>query len=356
MASSSRCTRCGTETSLGADGLCADCRQAGSPAESSSSYSRTFGSPANYLSKHISENRLPRLWPSLALGILVTPVAFVAGVMTLILCLVLFAPPDVATSQQGIVAWLEDFAAQPLGFLLLFLPGQIIIGGSAVIAAWLSPTPWWERLEMRPGRLPIWTFAIFAAATPVVPLLTELLLPWTVESPLYDLLRNASGWGAVLVVSFISIVPALTEEALFRGFIQGRLLKRWHPGFAVGLTSFLFAMAHLDPAYAVAVLPLGIWLGVLTWRAGSIWPAVFCHFVNNLLGSLAARWAPEIEGTPLEMQVYFVLWAVCGPAFLAALAVAVYYGHAQDPQDKLPPEPDDWLREESHPQEHDTAV
>jgi membrane protease YdiL (CAAX protease family) len=87
---------------------------------------------------------------------------------------------------------------------------------------------------------------------------------------------------AVPFVLIIALLPSFMEELLFRGYIQSRLLQRWPAWVAILATSTLFALPHVTPSAVVLVFPLGLWLGVLAWRTGSVWPGIFCHaFVNG---------------------------------------------------------------------------
>ncbi len=89
---------------------------------------------------------------------------------------------------------------------------------------------------------------------------------------------------------------------LFRGYAQRRLLQRWHPAAAVGVSSALFAAAHLDPVHVVGVVPLGIWFGIVAWLTGSIWPAIICHTANNAAAVLLTNAAPELATEPVELS------------------------------------------------------
>ena len=138
-------------------------------------------------------------------------------------------------------------------------------------------------------------------------------------------LRGQFDWitGPLFVV-FIGLVPGVVEELFFRGFIQRRLLRRWPPALAIGVTSVLFALVHLDPTCVVFALPLGVWLGVIAWRTGSIWPAVACHAAVNTLvnvyGTAFAKWTvPERVEAASDLLMLFA--AVCG--FIVALVVLV---------------------------------
>jgi hypothetical protein len=51
---------------------------------------------------------------------------------------------------------------------------------------------------------------------------------------------------------------------------------------------------HLDPVRLPAVLFMGVVLGWLAWRSGSLWPAVAAHAANNGLGAaMLLRGVPD---------------------------------------------------------------
>ena len=86
----------------------------------------------------------------------------------------------------------------------------------------------------------------------------------------------------------------------------------------------IFSAAHLDPIHVLGVIPLGVWLGAIAWRAGSVWPAMFCHAVNNAVAVAAAavqeRSTLEFTWDPFSVT----LLAVGAPAFLLALGILAF--------------------------------
>src|SRR5262249_44506433 len=74
---------------------------------------------------------------------------------------------------------------------------------------------------------------------------------------------------------------------LFRGYLQRRLLQRWHPAVAILVTSALFAIYHGNLPQIIVAFVMGIWLGVIAWRTGSIWPTMICHGFWNATVQIA---------------------------------------------------------------------
>lgn len=92
------------------------------------------------------------------------------------------------------------------------------------------------------------------------------------------------GWGALL------LVQPLVEELVFRGVLQGQLLRlgaarRIGPLTLANLaTTAVFVALHLGaqpPAWALAVAVPSLLFGHLRERLGSVWPAVAVHAFYN---------------------------------------------------------------------------
>ena len=93
------------------------------------------------------------------------------------------------------------------------------------------------------------------------------------------------------------VVGPLAEELVFRGIIQTRLLRAMPPWTAVVLQAALFGIIHGTPIQIVYALLLGLALGFLRSRTGSILPGFAAHAAFNamndplgLLGGGAGSW------------------------------------------------------------------
>jgi uncharacterized protein len=95
---------------------------------------------------------------------------------------------------------------------------------------------------------------------------------------------------ALAIPGVIFAVP-LAEEFIFRGALFAAIVKSplGRTG-AVLITSALWALAHLGAApwlYVGLLFVMGIGLGLLLLRFGSLWVTVACHGAWNALSSLA---------------------------------------------------------------------
>jgi len=92
--------------------------------------------------------------------------------------------------------------------------------------------------------------------------------------------RSTRGELALGVGSIVFAVP-LFEELLFRGY-GWSIFERWtHPVVPFAVTTLAFALLHGSPLHILGVLTIGLWLGWLRWRSGSVWPSVCSHVANN---------------------------------------------------------------------------
>lgn len=90
----------------------------------------------------------------------------------------------------------------------------------------------------------------------------------------------------VLPFLSVALVAPVVEEVIFRGLIQSRLARAL-PGWpAVLLSSLAFALCHGQPVWMGYAFLLGLVLGIMAWRAGSILPSVITHVVFNAIGQV----------------------------------------------------------------------
>jgi uncharacterized protein len=88
----------------------------------------------------------------------------------------------------------------------------------------------------------------------------------------------------MLSILIVALLPAVFEEAIFRGALQN-LLSRWikAPVWAIVITAILFSAVHGSYDGFVPRFVLGFILGWLFYRTGNIWLNIAAHFLNNAI-------------------------------------------------------------------------
>jgi membrane protease YdiL (CAAX protease family) len=81
---------------------------------------------------------------------------------------------------------------------------------------------------------------------------------------------------------FIGLLTAVVEEVLFRGCLQ-TIFVRWmkNKHVAIWVVAILFSAFHMEFYGFLPRVLLGALFGYFTAWSGSIWPAIWGHFVNN---------------------------------------------------------------------------
>ena len=98
----------------------------------------------------------------------------------------------------------------------------------------------------------------------------------------------AAGWLPAMFAATIVIAPA-GEEAMFRGFLfRGWVRSRRWVWPAIVVISILWAMLHIqyDWAGVLQIFIVGLFLGWMRWRSGSLVLTFLLHALFNLEGTL----------------------------------------------------------------------
>ncbi|MBN1543482.1 CPBP family intramembrane metalloprotease [candidate division KSB1 bacterium] len=109
-----------------------------------------------------------------------------------------------------------------------------------------------------------------------------------------SMMRIQTPSDAVFLVLAAVLAAGLSEEMLFRGLLQGSLERELDPARAIVLSAIAFSLLHLNPWNALQITVIGLLMGYLVWKSGSLWPAVFVHMLNNLFSLLILNCDPAI--------------------------------------------------------------
>jgi len=160
------------------------------------------------------------------------------------------------------------FVAAPPIFMAVLLTTR----PRQVLAAWW---PAWPYLAAALLLVPavVWGVALMEQFPRLLQLLRERQL--FIEQAFASGEQATVSWSVfVLVLAFLL---AAGKEIAFRGFIFAGLLKRMRPWSAILVSSFLFAAYHMNVFLVPPLFVLGIALGVLALRSGSLLPGIILH-------------------------------------------------------------------------------
>jgi hypothetical protein len=107
----------------------------------------------------------------------------------------------------------------------------------------------------------------------------------SVLSQFYDmvmeLMKEMTGgplWSSFLVVA---IFAPIFEEWLCRGMVLRGLLTKMKPVWAIVISALFFAVIHANPWQALNAFLIGLLMGYVYYKTGSLLLTMLIHFVNN---------------------------------------------------------------------------
>ncbi len=241
----------------------------------------------------------PRRWWTTLAVIAVSLLVFLVASFMLAILGVWIVYGEVTLELLGSPDSLAGVSRSRWGLIVVVVLPQLVLVLPSIAAAFLSPVPLRRRLGLVRGHWPVWAWFSAAAATPLVGLVSGIFVGMFMEES--DSLKEISGIfrdhgnsGFLLPLAMIiGLTPALCEEILFRGYVQTRLTKSFHPAVGIFIASFFFAAFHMDLVHVMAVFPLGLFLGLVSWRSGSLFPAMLGHFFNNFISVMLVVMSPE---------------------------------------------------------------
>ena len=171
-----------------------------------------------------------------------------------------------------------------------------------VSPTWLRTRPWM-----------VLTWSVIAALGALIP------SAWIQEQmpELPDLADDAfstimgTPWGYLTV----GLLAPLSEEIVLRGavlraLLKSELLSTWG---AITISALLFALIHMNPAQMPHAFVIGLLLGWMYYRTGSILPGVAYHWANNSAAFVLFAFYPNPDIKLIEifkgsqMHVYMAL-------------------------------------------------
>ncbi|MBO9591923.1 MAG: CPBP family intramembrane metalloprotease [Niabella sp.] len=88
----------------------------------------------------------------------------------------------------------------------------------------------------------------------------------------------------LISIVVLALVPAVCEEAFFRGGLQNFMYRgNRNLWLSVIVVSVIFSIVHMSGYGFLSRLALGVILGLIYQLSGNIWLSILAHFINNAL-------------------------------------------------------------------------
>jgi len=247
----------------------------------------------------------PRPFPAfVALGVTLAGVAamFGSGLLAPRLGLGLRGQIAFGTVLLAVPA-LAAFAARPSAWHAAL--GPAVVGHrTAVLATLLGAASWVGSIGL---------MEIQSLALPPPPEYLEAF------RAIHEALKPSGPLDGTVSLVVIAILPGLCEELVVRGALLPSLVGRLGPGGAIVGSAFLFAAMHADPYRFLFTLAIGLVLGLLRLRTGSLWPPVLAHVTLNALTFAIAPLVDDPSQPYTPQPALGLLFLAAGAAVAAPL-------------------------------------
>ena len=213
---------------------------------------------------------------------------------------------------------------QPRTGLLVVGPFLVVLPLLGILRGTGFPVSETLRLHrVSPAAYVLGSIGMLGAVPPVLAVATRLTPVAEVTEQFFsDLLAAASLQDWFILLLGAAVVPSITEELLFRGFLQRSLEARWGRWPGILISAAAFGIIH-GPTRALSAGALGAVLGWLTSRSGSVLPAILAHALVNALAISVVNTSGfgQGDGWPETLPLpALVIWGVISFAALAGFA------------------------------------
>ncbi len=154
----------------------------------------------------------------------------------------------------------------------------------------------------------------------------------TTASPLmkqfYDVLMKAMEqlmagpfWSSFLVTA---IFAPIFEEWMCRGMVLRGLLSKMKPAWAIVISALFFAVIHMNPWQALNAFLMGLVMGYIYYKTGSLWLTMLIHFVNNGTSVVVAQLTSVEESTYFYETMAPVTYGIVSVVAVCVLAACLW--------------------------------
>ena len=237
----------------------------------------------------------------------------------------LFLPQTVVTDYSMLVAYPLSFLPAMVYAAQKSQKNSLFETGYKLNSSHFGPFKAWQVVVITV----VLTYATMASADYI----NYLNFKFTTSTPgmkafydkIVEMLGQMTGgpfWSSFLLAA---IFAPIFEEWLCRGMILRGLLTRMKPAWAIVVSALFFAVIHMNPWQALNAFIIGIIMGYVYYKTGSLILTMIIHFVNNGTAVVLSQFSSLeevdfwIDIMPLEA---YIAVSVAGVLLLVACLMA----------------------------------
>lgn len=176
---------------------------------------------------------------------------------------------------------------------LIFIPPAISIYKSVNRST--IATDLYQPLDKKSkGRKAYLIFPLLFISVISINLVTEPLTHWMGTPDFIKEFLNQISSNKISSFIAVAIFAPVLEEILCRGIILRGLLHHTVPYKAIFWSALMFGVMHLNPWQAIPAFILGLFMGWIYYKSGSLYAVIFFHFVNNGISYLVTVLYPNL--------------------------------------------------------------
>jgi membrane protease YdiL (CAAX protease family) len=180
--------------------------------------------------------------------------------------MLLILTPALLFAVLGRWKWLETFKLIPAS--------PVALAGAALLGVGLAP---WVQFAAQLQRL------VWPGDSETAQHATRLIVESLRSHPL-------------LTIVSVGVLAGVCEELFYRGPLQTAFIRKLPPWAAIILVGVLFGAIHMDLPGLPIRAALGVLLGWIVWRSGSIYPAMLAHGLFDSASLAMFWWALRSQG------------------------------------------------------------
>lgn len=142
-------------------------------------------------------------------------------------------------------------------------------------------------------------------------------------------------WWLLLSIVVQGMLPAFCEDLIFRGVILQGFRKNFSDKIAIIFSAAMFALMHGNIAQLIYPFLLGLVLGWIVVRTGSLWLSMIIHFVNNAIVLIFNHFSIDIAPFANVWWYYILAFVTLALTFVIIYLLDKFYFKRKNKNDQL---------------------